>query len=66
MKNTEPITKNGKDVMLNHIAELGSNIGTSRKAIPKEKKPTSIEAQKASMSVSIIVFIISILKQVLA
>ena len=61
IKNTKPITKNGNDVMLSHIAVWVSNIGTRKKAIPKEKKPTSIEAQKESIRVFSIVLIISIM-----
>ena len=58
IKNTNPITKNGSDVRLSHKAVKGSIIGTTTKAMPRAKKPTSIEAQKASMSGSSIVLII--------
>lgn len=63
MKNAKPITKNGNEKAQNHKGSIVKN-GIVRKATPKEMKPTSIEAQKASMRVFAIIFIISILKQV--
>ena len=60
IKNTKPITKKGRDVRLSHKAVKGSIIGMTTKAMPRAKKPTSIEAQKESIRVFTIVLIITI------
>ena len=51
--------KKGKELRLSHRVVKGSIIGTTAKAMPRAKKPTSMEAQKESMRVFRIVLIMT-------